>query len=513
MNTKLIFVGPSGSGKTTLRKVFFEGENSSNLLEYALEPTYGEESLIVKLPRLNKDIGIFDLAGQENQRWLDSEERSIFNNATLILVVIDITLGLDYIEEFVKKITKIRNLLTESTMIYVLIHKIDLVSQNDLKKINSGVINTFSNEKSIGFMFTSLKQPFYTQTLSYFIEIIKNCFKDETADEGLMFNVIDESLKIINQIDEDLTISKNTLKDKLNMPEKLLDYLIEHLILKDHIQISKIKNKEVLSLTDKGRLNFKNVIRQFSSEGNTSYATEPIQNQIGSVENVPPFIGAIIADKSGKLLLKIELFENALEKYLLNKEPNDKNNTVDLELIPMFMSAIEKFSLQINIDDLTGFNLEGNNLKMQIYGYDIFTVIVFTNPNINLKPISNKIINFFNDLFKDYPVEFENAVKAGKIDSLFPLQEIGKDWLKNLNQSYRDLIINLEIYDIEQAKSLYTKIDDIYNKVETEFSILLEKIKKMKVNLMAAITEEDFEELRKIAKLTQELSSEFTLEI
>ena len=513
MNSKVIFVGPSGSGKTTLRKVFFEGENSSNLLEYALEPTYGEESLIVKLPRLNKNIGIFDLAGQENKRWLDSEERSIFKNATLILVVIDITLGLDYIEEFVKKITKIRNLLTESTMIYVLIHKIDLVSQNDLKKINSGVTNTFSNEKSIGFMFTSLKQPYYTQTLSYFIEIIKNCFKDETADEGLMFNVIDESLKVINQIDEDLTISKKTLKDKLNMPEKLLDYLIEHLILKDHIQISKIKNKEVLSLTDKGRFHFKSVIKQFSSDGNTSSTKEPILNQKSFEENTPPFIGAIIADKSGKLLLKVELFKNALEKYLLNKENNNEINTVDLELIPMFMSAIEKFSLQININDLTGFGLEGNNLKMQIYGYDKYTVIIFTNPNINLKPVSNKVNNFFNGIFNDYKVEFENAVRAGKVDTLFPLQEIGREWLKNLNQSYKDLIINLEIYDLEQAKSLYGKIDDIYNKVETEFSVLLEKIKKMKINLMAAITEEDFEELRKIAKLTQELSSEFTLEI
>jgi len=513
MNAKVIFVGPSGSGKTTLRKVFFEGENSSKLLEYALEPTYGEESLIVKLPRLNQNIGIFDLAGQENQRWLDSEERSIFNNSTLILIVIDITLGLGYIEEFVKKVIRIRNLLTEATMIYVLIHKIDLVSQNDLKEINSGVTDAFSSEKSIRFMFTSLKQPYYTQTLSYFIEIVKNCFKDETSDEGLIFNVIDESLKVINQIDENLTISKEILKDKLNMPEKLLDHLIEHLVLKDHIQITTIKNKDVLSLTDKGKFHFKNIMKQFSSVSNTSSIKEPIQNQMDSIEKVPPFIGAIIADKNGKLLLKIELFESALEKYLLNKENDDETNTIDLELIPMFMSAIEKFSLQINIDDLSGFNLEGNNLKMHIFGYDKFTAIVFTNPNINLKPVSNKIRNFFSNIFKDYKIEFENAVRAGKIDTLFPLQEIGKDWLKNLNQSYRNLIINLEIYDIEQAKSLYIKIDDIYDKVETEFSILLEKIKKMKMNLISAITEEDFEELKKIAKLTQELSSDFTLEL
>ena len=78
MSKKVIFVGPSGAGKTTLRKIFFEGENASKLLEYALEPTYGEESLILRLPGLNKDVGVFDLAGQENHRWLESEDKSIF---------------------------------------------------------------------------------------------------------------------------------------------------------------------------------------------------------------------------------------------------------------------------------------------------------------------------------------------------------------------------------------------------------------------------------------------------
>ena len=49
-------------------KIFFEGESSSKLLEYALDPTYGEESLILRLPGLNEDVGIFDLAGQDSYR-------------------------------------------------------------------------------------------------------------------------------------------------------------------------------------------------------------------------------------------------------------------------------------------------------------------------------------------------------------------------------------------------------------------------------------------------------------
>ena len=513
MSTKIIFVGPSGSGKTTLRKVFFEGENSSKLLEYALEPTYGEESLIMRLPGLNKNIGIFDLAGQENQRWLETEEKSIFYNTTVILIVIDITLGIDQILEFIKKVIEIRNLLSSSTMIYTLIHKIDLVHQNDIPKINSKIKDVFSNENLIKFVYTSLKQPHFTQTFSYFIEIIKICFQEENSEEGLMLDVIDESIIVINHIDEEITTTKTALMKKLHIPEKLLDYLIEHLVAKKHIEISKIKTKEVLSLTDIGRYHFKNILKQFSSESSSSVKIDPLNNELVHEEKIPPFIGALIADKNGILLVKIELFENALERYLLNKLPDDeKITTADLELIPMFICALEKFSTQININDLTGFDLVGSNLKMQIYGYEDYTVTFFMNPDINIKPVDYDVNEYFKNIFNDFHEEFENAIKSGKVDTLFPLIKLGKDWLEELNKSYEDLIFNLEIYDTEQARNLYSKIDDLYNSIEIKFSFILEKIKKMKITLMKAILEKDFEELKKIAKISQDLSSEYAID-
>ena len=124
MGKKIIIVGPPGTGKTTLRKTFFEGESSTHLLEYSLDPTHGQESLLLKL---KEDIGIFDLAGQENQRWFESDEKIIFTNSKVILVVIDANTPTNVILEFIMKILEIRSSLTQTSMIYELIHKIDLI--------------------------------------------------------------------------------------------------------------------------------------------------------------------------------------------------------------------------------------------------------------------------------------------------------------------------------------------------------------------------------------------------
>ena len=503
MSKKIIIVGPSGAGKTTLRKVFFEGENSTKLMEYALEPTYGEESLIFRLPGLNEDLGIFDLAGQENQRWLDSEEKSIFNETKVILVVIDIKTELDFIIDFIEKILKIRKEITPSTMVYVLIHKLDLASEKRIKDVKTTVKQAFEDEGLIKIFFTSLKKQFFIQTFSFFIEILKNCIDERTSEKGLEFNVIDESVKIVNYINNEITISKKKIIEKLNRPEKLINYLIENLVNKGHIQMQKIENSEIFSLTDIGKDYFKNVIKSFSSS---------IIKEETSEEKIPLFIGAFIADKDGKSLFNIEIFENALEKYILSNRSEDAYvSFVDLDLFPMFVSALEKFALELNLQELKGFSLTGKNLKMHIFGYEDYTVTFFLNPNINLKPIETIIENYFKNLFQTYDTDFKYSMKTGQIDNLFPIIEEGKKWLQELNGKYEEMIINLDIYDIEHAKDLYDKIDDLFNKVNVQFSITLEKIKKLKVNLMKAILEKDFDELKKNAKIAQSLSSKFTV--
>ena len=511
MSKKIIFVGPSGAGKTTLRKLFFEGENSNKLLEYALEPTYGEESLILRLPGINEDIGIFDLAGQENERWLSTDEKSIFLETKVILVIIDITSSLDEIVNFIKKVLKVRNNLTPETMIYVLLHKIDLATPKRISEIKAGINAAFSAEKLIKFIFTSLKKKYFTQTFSYFIEIMKTCISDESSEESLMFNVIDESVKLVFLINEDIVLPRGNLHEKLNRPETLVKYLVESLALKGHLQIEIVNNQELVSLTDKGKDYFKNVLKSFSKSSFDKIQTELDLSELTAEKKLPPFLGAFIADKDGRTLIKIELFEDALEKYLITDAQHDPDTVpVDLDLIPMFVSALEKFSLELNIQDLSGFGLKGSNLGMHIFSYDKFTVTFFMNPNVNIEPVVHKIDNYFRNMFEEYQDDFDLSLTTGQIDQLFPLMDIGKKWLEELNDTYNNMIIKLEIYDLENAQELYNKIDDLFSRASVKYSLTLERIKKMKVNLMKAILENDYEELKKIAQITQDLSAKYT---
>jgi hypothetical protein len=66
---------------------------------------------------------------------------------------------------------------------------------------------------------------------------LKTCFQDIIPDEGLLLNMIDESLKIVKEIDEKIIISKNSLYNQLNKPKNLVNYLIESLINKGHVEV------------------------------------------------------------------------------------------------------------------------------------------------------------------------------------------------------------------------------------------------------------------------------------
>ena len=80
---KVIFIGPPGTGKTTIKKIFFEMVSPLKLLKNTLDPTRGINSSIHSF--FNLDLGVFDLAGQENENWFSKE---VFQDFKLDLQII-----------------------------------------------------------------------------------------------------------------------------------------------------------------------------------------------------------------------------------------------------------------------------------------------------------------------------------------------------------------------------------------------------------------------------------------
>lgn len=154
--------------------------------------------------------------------------------------------------------------------------------------------------------------------------------------------------------------------------------------------------------------------------------------------SAPTFIGCMISDKDGKTIAIFEAFKGALE-YFIKKDIKDieKRMNFDIELIPMFICALERFSDQICIENLAGIKLKGTNIKMHsIFCFSQFTITFFLNPFIRIKPYENVICDYFFDLFEKYKEEFENILKLSSNDFISQIELKGREWLRKLNESF-----------------------------------------------------------------------------
>lgn len=507
---KIIFVGPPEAGKSTLRKIFFEGENPKKLLEYGLEPTYGIESLVLEM---QDSIGVFDLSGQENQRWLETEDKKVFYDSKLILIVIDVKTDKKAIEKFVNKVINLRNEVTPNAMVFLLIHKIDLVKKQHILDLKDMLIPKLEGRTGIKVEFTSIKKKYFQDTLSLFLEILKLCQFESIPYEKLKINLLEETFRVLNLLDKNLVLSKKELILQLNRPRDLIEEIMNKLLGRDQIKISEVNGEKVYSLTEEGKKKYKQIIEVLSIEDWIDYSSssELVKKK---TNDIPPFIGCIISDDNGRICLKLEIEEGALAKYISqvpSKKDIDKNVKFDLSLIPMFISAIQKFAREVNIQNLASFNLKGSNLKMNVFNYDKFLICIFMNPKTNFSYFKYQIIDYFNDLFEKYSKEFRKIATHGSLEGMIQLKKPGRIWLKKLNNKYNKSKITLKIYDEDYSKELYNNIDMLYEEINQKLQVELAKVKELKINLMKAILDNDLSEISKTMEKAEEMRNKFVI--
>ena len=160
---KIVFIGPPGVGKTTIKEVFFEMANPLYLLQNSLTPTRGVNSALYKFQ--DDEVGVFDLAGQENENWFD-QERNVFAFANVIICVLDVNSYLSDMLDFIKKlINLIKEIRLDNLSLAILLHKIDLMEilylQHKVKAVEEFVENEVSGIKGISIYTTSISKPYF----------------------------------------------------------------------------------------------------------------------------------------------------------------------------------------------------------------------------------------------------------------------------------------------------------------------------------------------------------------
>ncbi len=508
MSKKIIFIGPPEAGKTTLRKIFFEGEDARSLLEHGIEPTYGVESININFEDM---VGVFDLSGQENQRWMETEDESIFFNTNAIIIVMDVKMTATEIIDFPLKIIKKRDELSPNSKIYLFLHKIDLINKSKLQEINNILFNNFSNIANLSIFNTTIKEEEgYYRALSIFINILKNSLNLESSSNQEEFENLNFELKILKFLNEKGVLIRNEILNYISIPETVFDSIIDRLITKEFVKYSNLDGVIVIKFTEEGKEFFKKLSKIINvKEINKIKAGSRFSLPI--LRKIPIFVGYIISDNNGIMITRAEIHDGAIEEFLWNSEQEPEIKEMrDINLIPMFINAIEKFSLEINMKDLSGFKLEGTNVKVEILNINDYTIIFFLNPSTNIKRFKNIISNHFSEIFQENADKFENFRKTGDLTSLEHLKKSGRKWLIELTKSYSEKMINLEIFDLETAKILMKKLDDLYEEIKTKFTIDLEKIKELKMDLTHALLKEDLDKIKIILESVKSLRLKYT---
>jgi hypothetical protein len=157
-------------------------------------------------------------------------------------------------------------------------------------------------------------------------------------------------------------------------------------------------------------------------------------------DDIPPLIGCLISNKDGKSLVSFEIFEGAIQHFTNGKYMNknaDIENSIDIDLIPMYTSAIEMLTRELNINGVPYIEVNGSNLKLRIlFCFKNFTIVMFLNPSMKFILIENEVKNYFLNLFEEFREELTDAKKFSSKEFLKFIDRVGWRWLLELNETY-----------------------------------------------------------------------------
>ncbi|MHA1563075.1 MAG: hypothetical protein ACTSPA_13235 [Promethearchaeota archaeon] len=226
MAKKIVLVGPQEVGKSTLRKWIFEGDSVIKLLENPLEATFGVENYSYDL--LMNEIGVFDLAGQENDRWFARFAPKILADK------IDLAL-------------KVETEQAPKSLLFFLIHKIDLIDSKQLDKIKKAL-----KDKNINIFYTSIKLSYLPSTIECFVEIFKKSGLE--WEDKIDFDLVKLNTALFHILLEKKVMSLKKLVDHLKIEKSTLEALIQPYEEAELLNIQDVEKEKLVYLLEKGEI-------------------------------------------------------------------------------------------------------------------------------------------------------------------------------------------------------------------------------------------------------------------
>lgn len=269
---------------------------------------------------------------------------------------------------------------------------------------------------------------------------------------------------------------------------------------KDVVSDLKRYKEELKSLKERSISEINKFKEFFKDEANFPIDKDYIKN-----DEIPYFIGGFISDGKGKTILMFETEDQILEDLIKKNMHREKARaSFDIQLIPMFISAIKKFSEELSIKDLSGLKLKGINMKMRILDYQGYCIILLLKPDTKISYLTNQIDNFFNQLINKNSEKFEQFTEKGYLNNTKKLETQCSRFFKNLNSEYERKISNLEIFDLSNTNlGAHNPFLDILN---LKFLKILDKLRKMKENFGENIKNNNLQEIKTVAKKLQKIN-------
>ncbi len=218
---KVMFVGPPGVGKTTIKEIYFDKGDPLTLLENPLLPSRGINSSIYSL--FNSNLGIFDLAGQENNIWFSESGKEVFNESSIIICIFDIMNSAESIIRFLVNVYQIKKELNlHSCKIIAFLHKIDLVSPSyvdqKIKAIKKFITIQHPRGGDFEIFKTSVGKDFFYDTYYVILSALNSIIhRDLIPISKQEYSILKEELSIILQSDHISKYNSDYLIDKFDL--------------------------------------------------------------------------------------------------------------------------------------------------------------------------------------------------------------------------------------------------------------------------------------------------------